>query len=413
MDLKLNAAVIPKERFALAFSGGGDSTALLYAVRDKNPLVFIVDHGLRSGSAAEATAAQNFATSLGLEASVLKWQPPPLSGGLQAKARAARYGLLGEACRANGVSYLLTGHTEDDQVETVLMRLKTGGSWRGAAAMRAVTPSPLWPELAAISICRPMLSCSRAQVRTYLAAHNLPFVDDPSNENRSFARIRARDALRQSPQLRKDMAELSRDMGRARARERQRLALSLKAHVKDDLFGNLFLGAVPTPYFLGHLIRAASGTGGFPREAELTRLAGAMKLPQFNGASLGGAMITARKNGFMISRDPVVGLGRSGQPPLPEAVFSGRVLWDGRFWIDGEGTLSPAGMAWRDAPAQMATALKECPAPARAGLPVWRKNGAIIAIGPVVRNGQKLASISGAILPRLKREFESSCLEPK
>lgn len=413
MDLTLNPSAMPNTRFAIAYSGGGDSTALLHAARDKNPLVLIVDHGLRAGSAAEAKVAKAFAEALGLQASVLSWQPPPLSGGVQGRARSARYGLLGEACRAAGLSYLLTGHTEDDQAETVLMRLKADGSWRGAAAMRGVTPSPLWPQLAGVSVCRPMLSLSRAQIRAYLAAHNLPYVDDPSNENRRFARIRARDALGRNPLLRRDMLALCRDMSEGRTQERKRYAQNLRDHVTEDDFGNLFLPVIPSPHFLGYLIRAVSGTSTAPRQAELCRLVNALRESDFRGASLGGAVISAQKTSYMISRDPVIASGRTATAPLAPAPFSGRTLWDGRFWIDGKGTLAPAGKEWAHAPAPMKQALKLCPAPARAALPIWIHNEQIVAIGPIGRDGQRLASVKSAVLPRLERAFGPSRLEPK
>jgi len=147
------------------------------------------------GSVREAKLAQGFAQDLGLKADILSWSPELIKSGLQAKARHARYRLLGEACREAGVSYLLTGHTEDDQAETVLMRLKAGGSWRGAAGMKTITVAPLWPELERVTVCRPMLGISRATIRDYLETHDLNYVDDPSNENRDFARIRARDEL--------------------------------------------------------------------------------------------------------------------------------------------------------------------------------------------------------------------------
>jgi len=111
MTLALNFDAVPNERFAIAFSGGGDSTALVHGLRDQSPIIFIVDHGLRNGSDIEARAAYDFARGIGLTTEILTWSPPPMTTGLQAKARKARYGLLGEACRRHGLTHLLTGHT--------------------------------------------------------------------------------------------------------------------------------------------------------------------------------------------------------------------------------------------------------------------------------------------------------------
>ena len=111
-------------RFAIAFSGGGDSTALVHILKDHDPkpLILIVDHGLRDGSRDEAEHAKKFSESLALETLILTWAHNNPKAGLQEKARKARYGLMGGVCRERGIAYLLTGHTQDDQAETLLMR---------------------------------------------------------------------------------------------------------------------------------------------------------------------------------------------------------------------------------------------------------------------------------------------------
>ena len=405
MDLALNSTAIPDEPFAIAYSGGGDSTALLYALRDKNPLVLIVDHGLRLGSAPEAAAAKRFAAGLGLRAHILTWSPEPIQSGLQAKARRARYRLLGQACRAAGLRYLLTGHTEDDQAETVLMRLSAGGSWRGAAAMDVLTPSPLWPELAEVEIFRPMLGASRADIRQYLEAHKLSFMDDPSNENRGFARIRTRDELEVKPWLRRDMLHLCRDMQAARTQESVWLKSEFRRCVSADEFGNIYLTSLPPHQLISRLICAVSGCDEKPRGAALLRLKQVMTKPKFTSASLGGTIISADKKGWLISRDPVIARGRGGVAALATASLSGRVLWDGRFWIEGDGEISPTGEAWIKAPKPLKSAIMSCPVRARAGLPLWTRGDEIIAIGSYDVNGDHHNGVKSAVLPRLKREF--------
>ena len=408
MDLALNTTAIPDDPFAIAYSGGGDSTALLYALREKNPLVLIVDHGLRRGSAREATEAKRFAEGLGLQAHILRWSPEPIQGGLQAKARRARYHLLGQACRAARLRYLLTGHTEDDQAETVLMRLRAGGNWRGGAAMDVLTPSPLWPELAEVEIVRPMLGASRADIRQYLDVHKLSFMDDPSNENRGFARIRARDELKAKPWLKRDMLHLSCDMQAARTQEVDRLKHEFKRSVSVDEFGNVYLLSLPPRQLLARLICAVSGTDDNPRGEALSRLRQAMMAPKFTSSSLGGVIISANKKGWHMTRDPVVALGRDGVAALTKTSFNGRILWDGRFWIEGYGEVLPTGELWIDAPKPLKTAIMLCPARARAGLPLWTRGDEIIGIGPYDVNGDHHNQVKSTVLPRLEREFTGS-----
>ena len=132
---------------AIAYSGGGDSTALLHAFRG-NPAVthaFIIDHALREGSAEEVAAAAAYARSLGYQVKTQRWAHGGLSTGLQVKARAYRYQVMGEFCRVEQLPNLITAHTQDDQAETLLMRLDRQTGWRGLAGMPRAAYGPLWP----------------------------------------------------------------------------------------------------------------------------------------------------------------------------------------------------------------------------------------------------------------------------
>ncbi|HEV2918979.1 MAG TPA: tRNA lysidine(34) synthetase TilS, partial [Actinomycetota bacterium] len=124
------------DRVAVAVSGGADSLALLHALRAlAGPrgwrlAVLTVDHGLRPGSAADAAFVADHAKALGLPARVLTLAPadlePHRGAGPEAAARAARYGALWPAADELGCAWLATGHTLDDQAETVLLQLLRG-----------------------------------------------------------------------------------------------------------------------------------------------------------------------------------------------------------------------------------------------------------------------------------------------
>lgn len=419
MDLPLNISAIPKGRFALAFSGGGDSTALLHALRGKEPYVLIVDHGLRRGSADEARAAAAFAGSLGLTSEVLRWSPPKGLSSVQAKARIARYEMMGRRCRALGLSALLTGHTLDDQAETVLMRVEAGGSWRGAAAMRAVTISPLWPQLWGITVYRPMLKITRAAVRQYLSAQALPYTDDPSNQNRDFSRVRARGALLNNAQLRQEMIDLGADIRCGRRAERARFASVIKRGVSADEFGCLYIQTPVAPYLLGRLLRAASGANTTASTAPLKSLRAAMAAPDFKGATLGGALVMPRERasgagGFVISRDPVMAFGRKGQAPLAaRAPAQEDMMWDGRFALNHIAGREPnmsvsvaAGRLGALSPV-LKRGLKACPVQARPTLPLFLKGSDITGIGPLtsLHDGSVLAQ--SMVMARLLGEFKA------
>ena len=189
--------------FALAVSGGGDLVALMHLAADwlKSrglPLargsVLVVDHGLRAGSANDAAAAAAWARALGFAAHILRWRGAKPRSNVEDGARNARYRLLGDWCRANGIGNLLLAHTRDDQAETFLLRLGRGSGVDGLSAMRGRAPFPL-AGYDGVEIVRPLLDFGRDELRAGLAARGIAWIDDPMNEDPRFARIRIRQAM--------------------------------------------------------------------------------------------------------------------------------------------------------------------------------------------------------------------------
>ncbi|MHB2211066.1 tRNA lysidine(34) synthetase TilS [Methylobacterium sp. CM6257] len=179
----------------LAVSGGPDSTALMHAAASLREAlgasvrVATVDHGLRPGSDAEAEGVGRAARDLGLAHALLPWAGPKPGSGLQDAARTARYALLAAHAGAVGAGLVLTGHTQDDQAETVLMRLAAGSGPAGLAGMRAER------ELApGIALGRPFLHLSKADLVAWLEGRGIAYVRDPANVNPRFARARLRGA---------------------------------------------------------------------------------------------------------------------------------------------------------------------------------------------------------------------------
>lgn len=178
---------------ALGYSGGGDSTALLHALKACFPEValhaLIVDHGLRPESAEEAADNADYARDLGAEPHILRWSSPRKN---QAAARQARHALLAGACEGLGVSLLCLGHTLDDRIETLRMRANRKGGWRTLTGMTALDASPIWPEGRNLTVARPLLELRRDELRTYLRRLKARWVEDPSNDDAQFERIRLR-----------------------------------------------------------------------------------------------------------------------------------------------------------------------------------------------------------------------------
>ena len=182
----------PPGPVGVALSGGGDSTALLLLTATYAPgrvEAATVDHRLRADSAGEAAAAGRLAARHGLAHEVLVWREGPGRGNLQAAAREARGALLAGWAARRGLSAVLLGHTLDDQAETVLMRLARGAGADGLSAMAEArrARATLW--------LRPLLGLARADLRAWLAARGESWVEDPSNADPRFERVRARRAL--------------------------------------------------------------------------------------------------------------------------------------------------------------------------------------------------------------------------
>jgi tRNA(Ile)-lysidine synthase len=178
-------------KVVVALSGGADSLALTAATAFEAPKLgllvqaVVVDHDLQDASAEIADAAAGAARSLGVEASVVRVRVDG-EGGVEAAARAARYAALTSAARDAGATAILTGHTLDDQAETVLLGLARGS---GAASLQGMAPAS---ERDGIAVLRPLLGMRRATTRAACAAEDLRPWEDPHNEDPSFARVRVR-----------------------------------------------------------------------------------------------------------------------------------------------------------------------------------------------------------------------------
>jgi tRNA(Ile)-lysidine synthase len=150
--------------------------------------VAVVDHGLRPEAADEAYFVMGEAEKLGLTAHTLTWECPHPKTGIPAAAREARYDLLfGLARKIKAV--VVTAHTQDDQAETVLMRLARGSGVDGLSAMAVHTRRD------GKQLFRPLLDLSRERLRATLRQAGVGWIDDPTNENTAHERVRIRKAL--------------------------------------------------------------------------------------------------------------------------------------------------------------------------------------------------------------------------
>ncbi len=325
---------------ALAVSGGSDSIALMWlaarwAATQPHPprlTVLTVDHGLRAEAAAEARQVAAWAQALGLEARILTWTGARPASGLQAKARAMRYGLMRDWCLAFGSSLLVTAHTREDQAETFLMRLARGSGIRGLSAMRA-------GETDTVMLERPLLETRRADLRATLKAAGQDWIEDPSNQDDRFERVRLRQAL---PML-AGLGLTPEAVTRSAARLERALAaidglcrdfLSRHVEIRPEGFALVDLQAFHkldeevAIQLLERLLGRLGGGDEPPRLIAVEALHHWLRRGGTEARTLAGCRLAQRKRHLLIGREA----GRICRTPVALAAGAS-LLWDNRFRI--------------------------------------------------------------------------------
>ncbi|ESZ18609.1 tRNA lysidine(34) synthetase TilS [Mesorhizobium sp. L48C026A00] len=349
-----------------AVSGGSDSTALLLLLKDHldrtapatKLLAVTIDHGLRPGSAAEAQAVARLCAGRGIAHRILLWSGRKPSTGLPAAAREARYRLLVEAAQAEGIGLILTGHTADDQAETVLMRQarqeEVREPGRGLAGM---APATLYDWR--IWIARPLLGTQRAALREVLRRANVGWTEDPTNEDEAFERPRIRAALADRNGAREDALALAARAAVEREQLGHRAAALIRGFASRPAAGLIrldpgFATAVDEAaavYALRVLLATVGGVAFLPEQARSEALLNRLR-PGPPGttsffatpfcATLSRTVVDARRAGIFLRRET------RNLPPAAPAVNN--ALWDGRRRITladrpGEFLIAPLGAA--------------------------------------------------------------------
>ena len=185
------------ERVAIALSGGSDSVALVWLLQEIASAGHVaiaglvhLNHGLRGEeSNADEAFCRALAARIGWPIDVGQIDAAALaraqSQSVETAGRAARYRFFEAAAKRLGADVVMTGHTLDDQAETVLLRLLRGAGTRGLAGVR--------PRRG--PYVRPLLEVRRAELRQYLVDRGESYRDDSSNEDRSIPRNRVRHEL--------------------------------------------------------------------------------------------------------------------------------------------------------------------------------------------------------------------------
>ncbi|MHA1597976.1 MAG: tRNA lysidine(34) synthetase TilS [Alphaproteobacteria bacterium] len=337
----LMAAFAPFEcrpHLAVAVSGGPDSMALTLLAdawarrRGGRITALTVDHGLRPESAAEAARVGGWLAGRGIAHEILVWDDDKPVTGVQAKARAARYRLLGDWCRRAGVLHVLLAHQQDDQAETFMLRLGAGSGVDGLAAMSGVR------ETSHMRLLRPLLTVPRRALLATLTGHGQDWIDDPSNDDPTYARVRIRQSLARGDGV--DIPILAETTIRMAG---ARMALESEAsrqmarccRVLGSGYARLDAGALfdsedeISLRVLARVLMCIGGREHAPALAKLERLHDSLKgatLGRLPGATLGRCRVVAdAPGGISVFRE-------SRGLPVPLRIDAGQTVhWDGRF----------------------------------------------------------------------------------
>ncbi len=370
----------PPARLGVAVSGGGDSMALLHLAalwaRDGGPEIHAVtvDHRLRAEAALEAATVARGCAALGVSHDTLIWQGWDGRGNLQGQARQARYRLMADWAQGHGITTVALGHTADDQAETFLMRLARGSGVDGLAAMAGRR------RHLGVDWVRPLMWSRRCELRDWLTARKIGWIEDPSNDDPVFDRVQARRALA-------SLAPLGiTTEGLIATADRLRLAREALAHTAHDLarraariaagdviLDRALLEEAPLETqlrLLSHALCWVASAEYRPRFSALNATYGAAL--QGRRTTLHGCLVMPTKREFRITREAAA---------VASLVAPATERWDSRWRLTGP---SAADLTLR---ALGETGLAQCPD--------WRASGhprATLLAAPAVWAGDLLVA---------------------
>lgn len=423
-----------------AVSGGADSMALaLLADRFARQAGFthhpvIIDHGLRAESGDEARDVASRLAAIGMSADIHTVAAPPPSSGIQSWARDQRYQLLLNAARELG-GVLLTGHHRNDQAETVFMRLQRGSGIGGLAGMREISCR------AGVAVIRPLLDISRDELEALCHQRGAEFIQDPSNADHRFERVRIRKLLATMKAGGSGMPDQICRLADYAARIDDRLFAALAADGSHPVIHPAGYADLPKllltlPQASRHRILSwivsTIGNGRVPPTVAATTALADRMMKGGRSATLGGCQFLAFPEADQMPRPTanrsanppkqqvqrIMVVAEPGRrPPLVSMTAGQRVIFANRWCIKSPqaGTVRYLGSAGSGAGGdwQLAEGWQGLPASARRALPVIESLDGDLLYPHLVRYGQAHAQDgrpTAEFLPMCRVRLAGHCL---
>lgn len=326
-------------RILVAVSGGSDSIGLLLSLRgvlsadkriEHELVAATVDHELRAESAGEAEAVARQCRELSIPHEILRWSGEKPKSGISAAAREARYRLLLQAADTMRADIIVTGHTFDDQMETVTMRAaRSEADFNlGLAGMAeaVLLDRHRW-------LLRPFLATRREAIRDFLRRSGQGWIDDPSNADRHYERVRVREGLLHQREI--TLEDIHSAAERRSGLSEQSAELSRRyLHVAHGVLARLVPEALNEQseilrHLLASLAAILGGRQHLPAAATMDRVMAMLDRRSMGRMTAGRVIFDLRREGLYMHRE-------NRDLTVLKVEKGATKIWDGRYRIGNQ-----------------------------------------------------------------------------
>ena len=293
-----------KSSYAAAISGGPDSLALAFLCKCISKIYntkiqyYLVDHKLRKESTKEAKKVLQILKKLKINCKILTWKGSKPKSNIQSIARNKRYELLKNECKKNRIPFLLLGHHIDDLYENFLLRILRGSGLKGLVSMDKVSES----NIDNIKIIRPLINNKKTDLKKISKIVFNYFVEDPSNIDENFKRIRIRKLINNL-----EFEGLDKNKLKLTIKNLKDSNNTINFYTKNNIDKNSYFFKERNTFFLnklffiqpheitfrsfGEIIKKIGKRYYLPRGKSISSTLSDIKSPNFKKTTLGGCMI--------------------------------------------------------------------------------------------------------------------------